>query len=176
MDDKSFKAIALLAFRAAEEPDYEAFIRKVQRWYSRSFSTPLAEVEGMADEVLLQTYFEDRYCELADTDSDDGHRQYAETRGKLMNSFAPPTQEDGELDDDTYWEKALEEEFKRDNPHLAEKLSGEQKPTQKVPITAQAKAHQVRESDDGWSHLNTPNLAEGHQDIHMQADDPIPED
>jgi hypothetical protein len=38
--------------------------RQIQRWYSKTFSTPLSEVEALETECLLQHYFESKYADL----------------------------------------------------------------------------------------------------------------
>lgn len=170
MTDREFKAIALLAFRSAESPTYDDFLRKVHRWYSRSFSTPLAEVEGMADEVVLRHYFEDSYAQLAEAQGDEARKAWVETRGRLMKAFGPqlPVAEDG-MDDDEFWEKSLADEFARDNPDKAAPTPPPREPDhdnvrEQVPNVVDR---------DGWTHQ--PNL-EAHQDVDVTPVDLLPED
>lgn len=189
MTDRQFKAIALLAFRAAESPSYEDFIRKVHRWFSRSFSVPLPEAEGMADEYLLRHYFEDIYCTMADSTTDEAHKEWTDTRGRLLKAFDPPkAPTEADMDDDEYWEKALADEFERDNPD-AMKPQGSPEGDPR-PYSGIVKSQTVYEPDlravpqnlkvdkDGWTHQEvvqpTPNLE--HKDVSVQADDDIPDD
>jgi hypothetical protein len=64
----NIKAIKTLAMAAvvSENDDYN--LRYVQRWYSKEYSTPLADVEDIPVPDLLQTYFEVRYEDMAATD------------------------------------------------------------------------------------------------------------
>ncbi len=58
---ESIKKAALLS---AIEPDGEAVLRFLFRWYSKTFHTPLQEVEDLPIEYILQHYFECQYEEL----------------------------------------------------------------------------------------------------------------
>jgi hypothetical protein len=55
------QAIRLRALRAVVQPDREYFLRRVMRWYSKTFFTPLAQVEDIPLEDLLQTFYEEEY-------------------------------------------------------------------------------------------------------------------
>lgn len=62
-----YEAIRLKALRdviKGDSPDYA--LRKVFRWYSKTFHTPLHEVEDLPTEYVLQTYWESQYEELED--------------------------------------------------------------------------------------------------------------
>jgi hypothetical protein len=58
------RAIRLLAFHAVQERSPEYRLRSVMRWFSRTYSTPLAEVENMPTEYILSNYYEVLYAEL----------------------------------------------------------------------------------------------------------------
>ncbi len=64
---ESIKKSALLA---TIEPDGGAILRHLFRWYSKTFHTPLTDVEGLPIEYVLQHYFESQYEEL---DEDQKH-------------------------------------------------------------------------------------------------------
>lgn len=164
MDNEDFKAIAALAFQSASDPNWEDFYRKVCRWFSKNFSVPLPQVEEMAEEYVLRHYLEDTYTQLAENDSEDAHKQWAELKGRILKMHAPP--DAPEDDEDSYWEKALEEEFKRDNPHLSEPQA------QETAAPADPPAPRTIEDEDGWTH-ETPNLPE---EINIQGEDPIPDE
>lgn len=57
-------AIRTRALRAVVKPDMAASMRRVFRWYSREFSTPLAQVESLPLEDVLTAYFEDLYSNM----------------------------------------------------------------------------------------------------------------
>lgn len=60
--------IKKIALSSVLEGDDEAFIRHLFRWYSKTFFTPLAEVELLPLEYILLHYFETQYEELDSTD------------------------------------------------------------------------------------------------------------
>lgn len=57
-------AIRSIALRSFIDPDGEASLRRIFRWYSKNFSTPLAEVENLDLEHVLLNYFEAIYEEM----------------------------------------------------------------------------------------------------------------
>lgn len=72
-------AIRLRALRVVLRPDREYFLRRVMRWYSKTFYTPLAQVEDIPTEDLLQTWYEERYAEMAPEDLDRERAELLET-------------------------------------------------------------------------------------------------
>jgi hypothetical protein len=160
MTSEEFRAIAVLAFKAVDSPDYEAFYRKVCRWYSKNFATPLQQVEEMADQYVLRHYFEDQYGALLESGTDDAAKRWAEAKDRVIRSFQV---EDEEADEEDFWEKNLEEEFKRDNPHLYNE-KGEPKAPQPTAATSEPDA-------DGWVHA--PNL---NKEIQIEGETEIPTD
>lgn len=72
------RALRILALKEAlsEEPSYDYFIRKVFRWYSKTFSTPLHQVADLPLFDVMQAYYEDIYSNLADEkDTPEFHEQ-----------------------------------------------------------------------------------------------------
>lgn len=61
-----YSAIRISAFRAVQEEDREYALRKMMRWYSKTFHTPLPQVEEIPLEDIAQAYFEERYAEMDD--------------------------------------------------------------------------------------------------------------
>jgi hypothetical protein len=68
-----YKALKCLSLKAVINPSYEDFLRSVHRYYSKTFSTPLTEVEKLPLDYVLRAYYEDifekmdedeRYAEL----------------------------------------------------------------------------------------------------------------
>jgi hypothetical protein len=49
------------ALKAIVKPDMAASLRRIFRWYSKTFSTPLHIVDDLPLEDILQAYFEDMY-------------------------------------------------------------------------------------------------------------------
>ena len=64
------KALKLIALKNVINPNEEAFLRNVQRWYSREFSTPLHTVSDLPLEDILLNYYEDHYAALKDGDDE----------------------------------------------------------------------------------------------------------
>lgn len=57
-------AVRIQAMRATIRPDEEAIIRKICRWYSREFNTPLHTLDELPIEYILLHYFEEMYEKL----------------------------------------------------------------------------------------------------------------
>jgi hypothetical protein len=56
------------ALLAVLEPDNNAIMRKICRWFSVKFNTPLHVVEDLPKEYIYQHYFESIYEEMEDVD------------------------------------------------------------------------------------------------------------
>jgi len=61
-----FEDLQKLALLAVLKPDYNSWMRRVCRWYSKSFQTPLEEVENLPTTYVLQHYWEAVYEDLED--------------------------------------------------------------------------------------------------------------
>jgi hypothetical protein len=55
------QVMRLRALKAVLYPDSEYFLRKIIRWYSKTFSTPIEKVEEIPVEEILQAFYEERY-------------------------------------------------------------------------------------------------------------------
>jgi hypothetical protein len=116
MDANTLKAIQVLALRSVEDPTFEDFFERVCRWYSKSFSVPLPDVESIPDEKILRAYFEEHYYELATSDSDEDFAKYKKLRETVLGLF------DGSLDEveevkekeDDEWAKQIEEDLRKE--------------------------------------------------------------
>lgn len=62
------KAARLLALKAVLDPDEEYYVRRVFRWYSRNFHTPLHMVPDLPLEEVLEAYYENVYEEVVAED------------------------------------------------------------------------------------------------------------
>lgn len=58
------KSAQIAALRAVIDPDLFADFRKICRWFSKNFATPLVEVYDLPSDFVLQHYLEDRYENL----------------------------------------------------------------------------------------------------------------
>lgn len=65
MDDAYFNAIKLLAIKAVEKPTVESYLRHIRRWYSKTFHTPLSDVDDLDTDYILQAYFEETYEDMS---------------------------------------------------------------------------------------------------------------
>lgn len=63
-DFDRIEAIRIRALRAVWRPDHEALMRRIFRWYSEKYHTPLHLVQDLPEEDILQTWFEVQYQEL----------------------------------------------------------------------------------------------------------------
>jgi len=81
-----FRALEIRALRAVEERDGEWFYRYVCRWYSKTFSTPLADVYSIADDDLFQVYFEEKFESMALSDDDADAERLKEIKQSLLET------------------------------------------------------------------------------------------
>ena len=126
------------------------------------------------------------YANLADSESDEAHKRWIETRGRLIKAFDPPeeVEQADEMSDDEFWEQALEEEFAKDNPDPAKKpakvVGSPPNMTDLPPQVYEPDLQEIpqgRVDAQGWTYQEAaPNLDSSHQDIHIQADDDVPDD
>jgi hypothetical protein len=110
VDGQTFRALQILALEAVLSEEYEALYRRICRWYSREFSTPLVEVEKMLEETVLRTYFEDVYSTLKES-GDKGEEKLDEIVQDFLSSQDKSA--DAQAEDDE-WAKQMNEEAARD--------------------------------------------------------------
>lgn len=60
--------IRIRALAGVMDPDEDYTLRDIFRWYSREFSTPLHEVEGLPLENVLLNWFEVQYQDLEEAE------------------------------------------------------------------------------------------------------------
>ena len=63
-----YLALRLQALRAVLAPDEDANLRSIFRWYSRTFHTPLHQVEELPVEDILTAFYEQSYEDLSEED------------------------------------------------------------------------------------------------------------
>jgi hypothetical protein len=80
------RAIQILALKevTSKEPSADFGFRSVARWYSKTFATPLDRVYSLPTLDVLQAYYEDKYEELAGTDT--GHMELRQLLEELSKS------------------------------------------------------------------------------------------
>lgn len=64
---------------AVVKPDSRAFFRKICRWFSEKFNTPLPMTEDMPKEYILEHYFESIYGDMDEEDRKEEIRILLET-------------------------------------------------------------------------------------------------
>lgn len=120
-------SIKKIALASVLEPDRDAIERKVRRWYSKQFYTPLPEVEDLPLDYILLHYFEDLYESL---DRDDLVSQIPLV---LETPEERKLREEREqADEDAYMAKVAQE-LKEDDKKLLNKKPLKTKP-QEEPI------------------------------------------
>jgi hypothetical protein len=65
------ETIQIAALREKLQPTLDGGFRKIQRWFSQTFATPLETVESYPIEYVLLHYFEDRYESLKEHEIQD---------------------------------------------------------------------------------------------------------
>lgn len=63
-DLDSINNLKILALRSVIRPDEEYLCRKIIRWYSKTFHTPIIEVQKIPILDILQHYYEEQFEEL----------------------------------------------------------------------------------------------------------------
>jgi hypothetical protein len=124
-----YEAYQLLAARAILLPDREAWYRHVCRWYSKTFHTPLHEVQDLPTEFVLQNYYEGAIEEMD-----------AEHRAEFL--------EDVTLTDEERKQRKVEEsQVEKVDEDFFEKLNAEVKADQmKGPPKENRKAKALRKA------------------------------
>jgi hypothetical protein len=56
---------------AVKQPDGEAFMRRVKRYYSKTFSVPLPDVDDIPEEDVLVAFYEETFSEMSEDDRDE---------------------------------------------------------------------------------------------------------
>jgi succinate dehydrogenase flavin-adding protein (antitoxin of CptAB toxin-antitoxin module) len=97
------KALRVNAFHAVKHRDSDYVLRFVQRWYSRTFATPLDDVYDVPVEDLLMHFFEARYEEMEDDDLDHELMLLTETDAERTARLAKEAEE--AADDDEFFEE-----------------------------------------------------------------------
>lgn len=98
----SLKATRLLAFRAVNKRDPEYVFRHILRWYSRTFNTPLHEVEELPIDEVMTHFFECRYEDMSDHELDEEEEDLLLTDAE--KKAKKEKQKNDEVDDDDFYE------------------------------------------------------------------------
>ena len=121
MDFDTLRQIQILAMNAVENPDFSAFYRRICRWYSEKFATPLIQVEELLEYHVLQAYFEYQYDELYNSGDKDQQQAYEDLKEKVL--LSPEEREELESQDQDWIEQMKRE--------IAESAAKPEKPPKK---------------------------------------------
>lgn len=90
-------------------PDPDFFQRHVMRWYSKTFYTPLDQVEQLPLEDLLRAFFEERYENMAEDALEQERVELLKTDEDLKRDARQRDQEAYDMYDAVLWAKRSEE-------------------------------------------------------------------
>jgi hypothetical protein len=142
--DDVIREARLLAMAAVLNPDGEAWLRGVCRWYAGACCTPLHVVEAeIPMEKVLEAYFEAKYAQMEDEERDIEIHEImmtAEERKQKKVEAAVAAEADDEFFNETVAEA---ERAKIKNPSLAQnkKLTEEERSMQ-IPLIPVMGSHQ----------------------------------
>lgn len=134
-----FKAMQVLSMKAVLQPDGEYLLRRIYRYYSTHFHTPLADVEKLPLETVLINYYEHVYENM-----EEGNRENIRARLAMTDEeieAAKLNKEDAEEDDDEYVKQIEAEEQAR----LA-----------KAAGNAAAAGKATKAKEDEWAGMDEP--------------------
>lgn len=63
-----YEALLARALYSVLEPDHDAFMRRVKRFYSKNFHVPLPDVDDLDEEHVLQAFYEEVCEQMSDED------------------------------------------------------------------------------------------------------------
>ncbi len=101
------RAVQQIAMAGHLKPDVPAVYRKICRYYSKEFNTPLHEVEQLPIYDVLLHFYEDRYENMEAQERDDIKKQLARTKPERD---ALEAEKEDETQSDEEWIRQLEEQ------------------------------------------------------------------
>lgn len=123
MDSKTLESLQRIALRNVLEPDFDAFMRSIRRWYCINFFTPLHQVEELEDEFILLHYFEHTYEELP-------AEERKEKIGEILKTAEEKAQEKAKEEE---YDKELMEEMEKEAKALKEKKVPKKEAIKEMP-------------------------------------------
>lgn len=125
---ENINSIKILSLKTAIDNSFEAWYSHICRWYSRNFYTPLPQVEDMAPEVVLKTYYDDLFYKLVNSEAEEAKKAVKEEIERIVY-YETRTKDDveaekeAEVEDDEWYAEELRkinEKFdkNKDNPNL----------------------------------------------------------
>lgn len=101
-----YRASQILAMQAVLQPDLDFYVRRIFRWYSKNFSTPLHEVDHLPLVDVLTAYYEETYDSMNEEHREALRARLAETDEETAARVA---KEDQAKDDDEDFLRMIEE-------------------------------------------------------------------
>jgi hypothetical protein len=139
VDAEFIRALKILAIKSVKNPDFDAAYRKICRWYSREFSTPLESVYNLPEETVLQTFFEDYYDEMSKD------KERAQELDVIIQQLAKNEEEqDAEEMEDEAWVQEMRREIEAEEE--AQKQRQSQKNQAKEQVSPNLKIEEFPES------------------------------
>lgn len=133
-------AIRLIALRdvASKDPDVSYLIRKIKRWYSEKFSTPLHLIEDLCLEDVLQNYFECHFESLKDDDFQNNTENFKQEILDSIKSEEKKKEEQKSKSEDEviswqYEQEVLDEEKNNKIKKKPKKTSSRMEPETSLP-------------------------------------------
>lgn len=124
-------AVQADSLHAVLEEDADWEVRQVLRWYSRTFHTPLHEVEELAPEDVFRAWFETRYEQMDRSELIDHARLIIETPKERADRIEREKQT--EDDDLAFLEAALKADAAKEAKRKSKKLVTTSLPSPKAP-------------------------------------------
>ena len=123
--------IQTLALGAIEDPDGEAYYRRICRWYSREFSTPLDTViNDLPEKEVLLHYYEDMYYTLYHNETEEGQMRYYQLRSAILRTDKDIVEEELTEEEDDAWAQEMVEQIQREEEALKAKKGQKTQPKQ----------------------------------------------
>jgi hypothetical protein len=126
VDEKTLKSIQILALNAVENPTYEDQFRFICRWFSKTYSIPLNQVDQYSEEEILQIWFEDKLRDLLEDGGDEQRKAYEDARQNILYEEELQQAED----EDEEWVKEMKQQVELDN----QKNQVSQEPTDELNL------------------------------------------
>ena len=125
LNSKLVKELQILALMAIESPTWDDWYRRICRWYSKEFSTPLSEVQDLTEETVIREYFEDQFYNMKMRTDDEGIEAYKNLKDNIINEEEiQAAEEQVEAEDDNWMQKELEKAAKEHEAALGTKDRG----------------------------------------------------
>jgi hypothetical protein len=103
LDTQLLRCLQVLAIKAVEDPSYEEYRARIQRWYARNFHVSLSEVTDLSDEDLFKIYLEETYLAMYESEDDKEVQKYNQIRQAILAEFEDPQHQVQIVEEDDDW-------------------------------------------------------------------------